>query len=196
MRFFYSVFLSVTLLVASAVFMLWANYSNAGEAMSPPVATVSLDGLVANAINVVKAFDGGSAKQVWDASSQQTKKYQTKDVFAKSIGDSRKPLGEVVARKWTSIESVEITKAANVMPGNYINVLFASNFAGSKEWVRESVTYTVENGNWYFAGYMLLLPPVIANPVGGFAPPSAAQGSPSAIEQPSAADSKAKPKKK
>lgn len=172
--------------------MLFVNSAQAADTAAQS-ATVSLDSMVTNAIAIVKAFDGGTAKQVWDASSQQTKKYQTRDVFAKSIVDSRKPLGDVAGRKWISIESVEITKPGNIAPGNYINVLFLTSFTGSKEPVRESVTYTNENGNWYFAGYMLVLPSVIENSVGGFAPPSGKSNPPSISDS---VDAKAKPKKK
>ncbi len=193
MRFFYSLVLSITLLIGSFIYMLWANTVYAAEVPAQTTATVSLDSLVTNAVNIVKAFDGGAAKQVWDSASQQTKKYQTRDVFAKSIADSRKPLGDIAGRKWLSVESVEITKPGNVAPGNYINVLFASGFTGSKEPARESVTYVNENGTWYFAGYMLLLPPSITNPVGGFAPPSAAAPAQSMSDS---AESKSKSKKK
>lgn len=193
MRFFYSLVLSITLLIGSFIYMLWANTVYAAEVPAQAATTVSLDSLVTNAFTIVKAFDGSAAKQVWDSSSQQTKKYQTRDVFAKSIADSRKPLGDIAGRKWLSVETVEITKPGNVAPGNYINVLFASSFTGSKEAARESVTYVNENGNWYFAGYMLLLPPSVANPVGGFAPPSASQP---AQSLPDGAESKTKSKKK
>jgi hypothetical protein len=143
-----------TLAVFTAI-LVGAGLTQAADA---PVknAAVSLDAIQSGASSVVKAIDEGRVKQIWDVSSSQTKKFQTKDVFVKAITDIRKPLGGVSDRRWSSIELVEIKPGSFIEPGIYINVLFQSKFAGKKEALRESVTYANEAGNWYFVGYTLI----------------------------------------
>jgi hypothetical protein len=147
----------ITALVMVAFVFLGATLSQAADA---PIknGSVSLDAIHAGALGVVKAIDEGRVKQIWDVSSSQTKKFQTKEVFVKAITDIRKPLGGLGERRWSSIELVEIKPGSFIEPGIYINVLFQSKFAGRKDVLRESVTYTNEAGNWYFVGYTLIQP--------------------------------------
>jgi glucose/arabinose dehydrogenase len=106
------------------------------------------------AARVVQMVDQNKAAEVWAGASQAAKGLVTSDEFVKQIALDRQKLGAVTERKQLAVTRAVYPAGGEVPAGNYVNVVYATKFAGMPQPVRELVSFRLDDDKiWRVSGY-------------------------------------------
>ncbi len=106
------------------------------------------------ALQTAQQIDQGKFGEVWDGASSSIKPLVSRDAFVKGIAADRKTVGALKSRNFAG-ESASVNPAG-APPGTYMNVQFATQFANTKQPVRELISYHLDADNkWRVSGYTL-----------------------------------------
>lgn len=120
--------------------------------------------MAGKALAIAQLIDQGKAGDVYDQSSEVMKKAVSRESFVSGIAKQRDNAGKLVSRKVAAITQ-SVSKGDQKLPaGNYINVLFASQFSSEKAPIRELVSYHYDADKVLrVSGYTLQQPAQAAN---------------------------------
>ena len=104
------------------------------------------------ALSFLARCDSGDYAGAYANSSNIVHGLMPADLFARSLGSVRDPLGKVVSRKYASAK--ELTSLPGAPDGHYVMLTFNTQFARQKAAV-ETVTPALENGVWKVSGYFI-----------------------------------------
>lgn len=115
--------------------------------------------MAANAESIAKLIDQGKAGDVYDQASNVAKQSISRNDFVSGVTRQRDNVGKLVSRKLAAVTH-SVSKGENKLPaGDYINVVFASQFGSEKAPIRELVSYHYDNDKvWRVSGYTLQQP--------------------------------------
>lgn len=115
--------------------------------------------MAANAQAIAQLIDQGKAGEVWDQASTVAKQAVPRDAFLSGITKQRENAGKLVSRKLAAVTH-SVSKGDKQLPaGDYINVVFASQFSNGKTPIRELVSYHYDTDKvWRVSGYTLQQP--------------------------------------
>ncbi|HXS72635.1 MAG TPA: DUF4019 domain-containing protein [Rhodanobacteraceae bacterium] len=113
---------------------------------------------------IAQLVDQGKAGEVWDQASNVAKQVVSRNEFVSGIQSQRSKLGTLVSRKLAAVTH-SVSKGDKKLPaGDYINVVFASQFGNNKQPIRELVSYHFDSDKvWRVSGYTLQQPAPAAN---------------------------------
>lgn len=105
---------------------------------------------------VVQLVDQNKIGEVWDGASSVAKSLVTKDNFVRQISADRQKLGAPATRKQVAVTRAAYAAGGQVPAGNYVNVVYATQFANTPQPVRELVSFHLdEDKTWRVSGYSL-----------------------------------------
>ena len=111
--------------------------------------------MAANAQSIAQLIDQGKVGEVWDQASPVAKQAVTRDSFVSGVSSQRKQVGTLVSRKLAGVTR-SMSKGGKLPEGFYVNVIFATQFSGNKQPVRELVSYHYDTDKvWRVSGYTL-----------------------------------------
>jgi hypothetical protein len=109
--------------------------------------------LLRASLQVASMIDQGRIGDVWDGASSVAKQAVTRDAFVKQIDADRQILGAVTGRSFSRMGYSQ-SDGRKIPPGLYVNVIFATRFANTKQIVRELVSFHLDNDHiWRTSGY-------------------------------------------
>ncbi len=116
--------------------------------------------IVGYANQIIKQMDNGQYAQVWDGMSEVGKKAITRDGFARTVEQQRKPLGQVKERKVAALYRSTSDGQKNLPAGTYINVRYLTQFADNAKPKIELVSFHLDGDRkWRLSGYICQDPP-------------------------------------
>ncbi|TQK03729.1 MULTISPECIES: DUF4019 domain-containing protein [unclassified Herbaspirillum] len=129
--------------------------------------TASIDTAVAAATRWAVLADANQADRMWSLSGPIMQKGVSKEDWVKYLAALHSELGSAGGREWVQI--VRINNPANLPPGEYVNVVFASRFAKSPTVEKVSMVQTADR--WTPVGYVVTR--LESSPAPGAAAPAA-----------------------
>lgn len=120
--------------------------------------------MAANAQAIAQLIDQGKAGEVWDQASNVAKQSISRNDFVSGVTKQRDNVGKLVSRKLAAVTHSVSKGDAKLPAGDYINVVFASQFGSNKQPIRELVSYHFDSDKvWRVSGYTLQQPAPAAN---------------------------------
>ena len=108
------------------------------------------------AAQVIQLVDQNRTAEVWDGASAVAKSVVSKGNFIRQVTSDRQKLGAPTERKQVGVTRAAYAAGGQVPAGNYINVVYATQFANAPEPVRELVSFHLDNDKtWRVSGYSL-----------------------------------------
>ncbi len=108
------------------------------------------------ALRVVQLVDQNKLREIWEGASPVAKGVVTRDNFVSQIATDRKKLGAPATRKQVGVTRASYAAGGPVPAGNYINVVYATQFANAPQPVRELVSFHLDDDKtWRVSGYSL-----------------------------------------
>lgn len=102
---------------------------------------------------VAQEIDQNKAGDIWDGASTVAKTVATRDTFIKQAATDRKTLGTVKSRTVAAVTRTQ-SNGQKIPAGEYINVVFSTEFSKATQPVRELVSFHLDGDNtWRLAGY-------------------------------------------
>jgi hypothetical protein len=113
----------------------------------------SADELLGDADRVFQQFDSGRYVEAWQDAAPFVKAKMPQDQFASTMSQSRRMLGAVTRRGWSSVTRIQYVGVAGVPDGLYANVDSTSTLADGRT-AFELVSFQLEaDGRWRLTGY-------------------------------------------
>jgi hypothetical protein len=103
--------------------------------------------MAANAQGIAQTVDKGDLGALWDQSSEVMKQAVTRDAFISGVQGQRSKLGNVVSRKLVRMYRITSKGEKKLPAGNYLNVLFATQFSSQQQLMAELVSYHFDKDN-------------------------------------------------
>lgn len=108
------------------------------------------------AAQVIQLVDQNRIAEVWDGASAVAKSVVGKGSFVSQVTSDRQKLGAPTERKQVGVTRAAYAAGGQVPAGNYINVVYATQFANAPQPVRELVSFHLDNDKtWRVSGYSL-----------------------------------------
>ncbi|HLM52690.1 MAG TPA: DUF4019 domain-containing protein [Pseudoxanthomonas sp.] len=115
------------------------------------------------ALKAAQMVDRNQIGELWDGASSVAKGAVTRDHFVRQLAAKRQTLGALTARQQVAVTRAVYSAGGRVPAGNYINVEYATRFAGEPQPVRELVSFRLDEDNtWRVSGYSVLAVPADA----------------------------------
>lgn len=111
----------------------------------------SIDAAVATASTWVALADSNQTERMWSSSGPTMQKSISKEDWLKYLATVKTELGALTNRHWEQI--VHVTNPADLPPGEYLNVAFASRFVNAP--AVEKVSLVQSSGKWIPIGYVI-----------------------------------------
>jgi hypothetical protein len=127
--------------------------NNGGGANAPSSTQAQETAAQTSAEQWLALVDAGNYADSWKTSAAYFQTAVTQDQWAQTAAGVRKPLGDLVSRKF---KSAQYTKTVPGAPdGEYVILQFDTSFANKKEAV-ETITPKLEtDGTWKVSGYYI-----------------------------------------
>jgi hypothetical protein len=107
--------------------------------------------------------DRNQLGELWDGASSVAKGAVARDRFVRQLSARRQALGALATRQQVAVTRAAYAAGGQVPAGNYINVEYATRFAGEPQPVRELVSFRLDEDNtWRVSGYSVLVVPADA----------------------------------
>lgn len=120
--------------------------------------------MAANAQAIAQLIDQGKAGEVWDQASNVAKQSISRNDFVSGVTKQRDNVGKLVSRRLAAVTHSVSKGDAKLPAGDYVNVVFASQFGSNKQPIRELVSYHYDSDKvWRVSGYTLQQPAAAAN---------------------------------
>ena len=113
--------------------------------------TAPLDSLLKSATQWASLADAGQAERMWDTSGPIMQTNMPKQDWGRYLSNLRTELGPLQSRQWAQV--ARVVNPTGLPPGEYINVIFTSNF--SKLATVEKISLTQSGGRWIPVGYVV-----------------------------------------
>jgi len=115
----------------------------------------SLGAVAQAALQVALLVDQHKVGEVWDGASPIAKQLVTRDAFVRQISADRQVLGALLSRSVAGV-SYRQSAGGQIPQGSYANVAFATQFANTRQTVRELISFHLDNDHvWRVSGYSL-----------------------------------------
>lgn len=109
--------------------------------------------MAAAALHIAQLVDQNQIGLVWDNASSVAKQANTRADFVQQVSADRAQLGALKSRQLTTITRTQ-SEGGELPPGLYISVNYTTQFANSRQPVRELISYRLDDDNvWRVAGY-------------------------------------------
>jgi hypothetical protein len=113
----------------------------------------SADELLSDADRVLQQFDSGQYVEAWQDAAPFVKVKIPQNQFVGTMSQSRRTLGAVTRRGWSSVTRIQYVGVAGVPDGLYANVDFTSTL-GDGRTAFELLSFQLGNdGRWHLTGY-------------------------------------------
>lgn len=107
------------------------------------------------ALQVALLVDQHKVGEVWDGASPIAKQLVTRDAFVRQVSADRQVLGALLSRSVAGV-SYRQSAGGQIPQGSYANVAFATQFANTRQTVRELISFHLDNDHvWRVSGYSL-----------------------------------------
>ena len=145
--------------LALAATMGAAAISAQAQAPAQQQAAPSIDSFVSTAASYLTAISQGKAADVWQNSSPEMQKSETKKNFAKNIEAKYTEAGQITAREWIAVNRIVLAapvKADKVTTpaGQYINVTFVASTNKNRNIAERVTFYLDKDGSWRPIGFV------------------------------------------
>jgi hypothetical protein len=115
------------------------------------------------ALKAAQMVDQNQIGELWDGASSVAKGAVTREEFVRQLTAERQKLGAPATRQQVAVTRAAYAAGGQVPAGNYINVVYATTFAGAPQPVRELISFRLdEDKTWRVSGYNLLAVPANA----------------------------------
>ena len=146
-----------------------AAISAQAQAPAQQQAAPSIDSFVSTAASYLTAISQGKAADVWQNSSPEMQKSETKKNFAKNIEAKYTEAGQITAREWIAVNRIVLVapvKADKVTTpaGQYINVTFVASTNKNRN-IAERVTFYLDKDGITFYYNVYDITPYAMGPV-------------------------------
>jgi hypothetical protein len=101
----------------------------------------------------LKLVDAGDYKQSWETASSLFRNAITEDQWAKQVGSARKPLGQLVSRKFKSAQYA--TSLPGAPDGKYVVIQYDGVFRNKSAAVETVTPMLDKDGQWRVSGYYI-----------------------------------------
>ncbi len=129
------------------------------QAPAQQQAAPSIDSFVSTAAAYLTAISQGKAGDVWQNSSPEMQKNETKKNFAKNIEAKYTAAGQITAREWIAVNRVVLanpvkTDKVTTPAGQYINVTFVASTDKNRNMAERVTFYLDKDNNWRPIGFV------------------------------------------
>lgn len=112
--------------------------------------------IIEAAEQVLALIDAGQAGEVWDGASGAIRRIVPREEFVWQVARDRESLGRRLSRGEPTVRRERFASGGPVPQGDYLNVAFATRFAGVPAAVRELVSFRFDEDQvWRVSGYSL-----------------------------------------